>query len=264
MTSPIISINELVVRYGSRTVLEGLSLSIEQGEVFGLLGPNGAGKTTTLAAIQGLRRPDAGVVTVDGIDVSRDPMAVKHRLGVQLQKNAFFPLLTLRETVEFFAALYERAPSGEEIMALLTRYGLAQKANDRPGQLSGGQQQRLALALAVVNDPPIVLLDEPTTALDPQAKRGVWSAIGRMRDEGRTILLTTHSMEEAQTLCDRVGIIDAGRLVAIGSPADLIARYAPPLSAAEAARREPNLEDVFLALAGRQLVAWPADADEAA
>ncbi|MBA2518260.1 MAG: ABC transporter ATP-binding protein [Chloroflexia bacterium] len=254
----MIDIQDLRVKFGNHTVVDGLSLEIRRGEVFGLLGPNGAGKTTILAAIQGLRRPNAGTILVDGLDVAREPFAVKRRLGVQLQKTAFFPMLRVKEMVALFAALYEQFPSPQEIAALLARFGLESKAEARPGQLSGGQQQRLALALAVVNSPTIVLLDEPTTGLDPQAKRGVWGAIERLRDEGRTVLLTTHSMEEAQVLCDRVGIIDAGRLVALGTPAALIERHAPPLAAAEAARREPNLEDVFLALAGRRL-AEPAE-----
>ncbi len=249
----MINIQDLRVKFGNHAVVDGLSLEIRRGEVFGLLGPNGAGKTTTLAAIQGLRRADAGTILVDGLDVAREPFAVKRRLGVQLQKTALFPMLRVRETVALFAALYEQFPSSHEIAALLERFGLESKAEARPGQLSGGQQQRLALALAVVNNPMIVLLDEPTTGLDPQARRGVWGAIERLRDEGRTVLLTTHSMEEAQVLCDRVGIIDAGRLVALGTPAALIERHAPPLAAAEAARRDPNLEDVFLALAERRL-----------
>ena len=257
MTSNVmIDLNDVRVSYGARTVVDGLSLSIQRGEVFGLLGPNGAGKTTILSSIQGLIRPDAGSVRVDGIDVVRDPLAVKRRLGVQLQKTALFPMLTLSETVRLFAALYDRYPSSSEILALLDRFGLRQKASARPGQLSGGQQQRLALALAMVNDPGIVVLDEPTTALDPQARRGVWGAIERLRDEQRTVLLTTHSMEEAETLCDRVGIIDEGRLVALGTPPELIARHAPPLPNTEADRRAANLEDVFLALAGRRLREW--------
>jgi ABC-2 type transport system ATP-binding protein len=255
----MIDIHDLTVRYGTQPVVDGLSLDIRRGEIFGLLGPNGAGKTTTLASIQGLRRPQAGTVLVDGLDVTREPDAVKRRLGVQLQKTALFPMLRVTETVELFAALYDRYPAKTDILELLERFGLATKAASRPGQLSSGQQQRLALALAVVNDPAIVLLDEPTTALDPQARRGLWGAIERLRDEGRTVLLTTHSMEEAQVLCDRVGIIDAGRLVALGTPAELIARHAPPLPAAEAARWEPNLEDVFLAVAGRRLVEWADD-----
>lgn len=255
MTSDVmIDLKDVRVTYGSRLVVDNLNLTIRRGEVFGLLGPNGAGKTTTLSCIQGLIRPDAGSVWVDGFDVARDPMTVKRLLGVQLQKTALFPMLTLREMVMFFASLYDRFPPEPEILDLLERFGLRQKASARPGQLSGGQQQRLSLALAMVNDPSIVVLDEPTTALDPQARRGVWGIIERFREDGRTVLLTTHAMEEAEVLCDRVGIIDAGRLVALGTPRELIARHAPPL--AGAGGREANLEDVFLALAGRRLVEW--------
>jgi ABC-2 type transport system ATP-binding protein len=258
MTSDVIvNIEDLRVSYGERPVVDGLSFTIRRGEVFGLLGPNGAGKTTTLASIQGLLRPESGRVEVAGINVASDPMAVKRLLGVQLQKTALFPMLTVSETVEFFAALYDQYPSPGAILALLERFGLAQKATARPGQLSGGQQQRLALALAVVNDPQVVLLDEPTAALDPQARRGVWGAIQELQREDRTVLLTTHSMDEAQELCDRVGIIDGGRLAALGTPRELIERHAPPVAAAD--RREPNLEDVFLALAGRRLVEWADD-----
>ncbi|HMQ29878.1 MAG TPA: ABC transporter ATP-binding protein, partial [Chloroflexaceae bacterium] len=157
---------------------------------------------------------------------------------------------------------YERFPSRDEALALLARFGLAQKADTRPRRLSGGQQQRLALALALVNDPHVVLLDEPTSALDPQARRAVWAAIRRMRDEGRTVLLTTHHMDEAEELCDRVAIVDEGRLVALGAPDALIARHAPPLGPSEAARRRPNLEDVFLALTGRTLDAPGVAIDE--
>ena len=177
----------------------------------------------------------------------------KGRLGVQLQATAMFTELRVTELIELYGALYEAYLSKQQIAQLLERFGLAQKAGARPEQLSGGQQQRLALALAVVNDPQIVLLDEPTTGLDPQARRGVWALIRRMKAEGRTVVLTTHSMEEAQELCDRVGILDAGKLVALGTPQELIRRYAPPLAPEEAARRQPNLEDVFLALAGRGL-----------
>jgi len=251
----MIEIDGLQVGYGGRPVVDGLSLAVRRGEVFGLLGPNGAGKTTTLATVQGLRRPDGGTVRVAGHEVAREPTAVKCLLGAQLQQTALFPTLRLTETVALYAALYERFPSRGEIVALLERFGLGPKADARPGQLSGGQQRRLALALAVVNDPPIVLLDEPTTGLDPQARRGVWGMIEGLRAEGRTVVLTTHAREEAQALCDRVGILDAGRLVALGMPADLIRRHAPPLAAAEAARRSPNLEDVFLALTGRRLAA---------
>jgi ABC-2 type transport system ATP-binding protein len=253
---PIIQVQDLVIAYKDLRAVDGLSLSVQRGEIFGLLGPNGAGKTSTLASIEGLRRPDAGSVRVDGHDISRRaPAAVKRLIGVQLQSAAMFSELRLTELLELYAALYEVFLSKAQILELLDRFGLAQKAGARAEQLSGGQQQRLSLALAIVNDPRIVLLDEPTTGLDPQARRGVWALIRRMKAEGRTVLLTTHSMEEAQELSDRVGIIDSGKLLVLGTPQELIARYAPALPPDQAARRAPNLEDVFLALVGRGLSA---------
>jgi ABC-2 type transport system ATP-binding protein len=253
---PIIQVQDLVIAYKDLRAVDGLSLSVQRGEIFGLLGPNGAGKTSTLASIEGLRRPDAGSVRVDGHDISRRaPAAVKRLIGVQLQSAAMFSELRLTELLELYAALYEIFLSKAQILGLLDRFGLAQKAGARAEQLSGGQQQRLSLALAIVNDPRIVLLDEPTTGLDPQARRGVWALIRRMKAEGRTVLLTTHSMEEAQELSDRVGIIDSGKLLVLGTPQELIARYAPTLPPDQAARRAPNLEDVFLALVGRGLSA---------
>lgn len=248
----MVEIRDLHVRYRTTQAVQGLSFSVARGEVFGLLGPNGAGKSSTLACIQGLGRPAAGQVLVAGYDVGRHEAAVKAILGIQPQKTALFNELRAYELIELYAAFYERYPSRAEIMELLNRFGLSQKADAHPDKLSGGQQQRLSLALAVVNDPQIVLLDEPSTGLDPQARRGVWATIKHMQAEGRTILLTTHYMEEAQELCDRVGIVTEGRLVAIGTPQELIERYAA-LSPAEAARRQPNLEDVFLALTGRSL-----------
>lgn len=264
-SEPMIEIDDLEVRYGALPAVRGLSLSVGRGEVFGMLGPNGAGKSSTLACIEGLTRPSAGRVRVAGMDVTREPAAVKALLGVQLQRAALFAELTLLELVALYAALYERFPSRDEAAELLARFGLAEKARTRPRRLSGGQQQRLALALALVNDPQVVLLDEPTSALDPQARRAVWRAIGQMRAEGRTVLLTTHAMDEAEELCDRVAVVDEGRLVALGTPAELIGRHAPPLSPAEAARRRPNLEDVFLAITGRALggPAGPADEETA-
>jgi ABC-2 type transport system ATP-binding protein len=251
---PIIEVQHLVVAYHNLRAVDGLSLTVLHGEIFGLLGPNGAGKSSTLATIEGLRRPDSGSVRIAGYDISGGATAaVKQLLGVQLQTSAMFSELRLTELLELYAALYEVFPTRAQIIELLERFGLSQKANARAEQLSGGQQQRLALALAVINDPQIVLLDEPTTGLDPQARRGVWAIIRRMQAEGRTVLLTTHSMEEAQELCDRIGIVDSGKLIALGSPQELIRRHAPPLAPAEAARRSPNLEDVFLALVGRDL-----------
>lgn len=249
----MIAVEGLSVHYGDLKAVEGLDLSVARGEVFGILGPNGAGKSSALACIEGLRRPDAGRVTVGGYDPAREPAAAKALIGVQLQKSALFTELRATEQVELFAALYNRFPGRAGALALLERFGLGDKARARPGQLSGGQQQRLALALALVNDPSVVLLDEPTAALDPHARRAIWDLIRTMRREGRTVLLTTHSMEEAQELCDRVAIMAAGRAVVIGAPAELIARHAPALPPAEATRRPPNLEDVFIALTGRDL-----------
>lgn len=262
MREPMIVVEDVQVRYGALEAVRDLSLTVAGGEVFGMLGPNGAGKSSTLACIEGLTRPSAGRVRVAGFDVTRDPAAVKALLGVQLQHAALFAELTLRELVTLYAALYDRFPARDEVVNLLERLGLSQKVDTRPRRLSGGQQQRLALALALVNDPQVVLLDEPTSALDPQARRAVWGAIRRMRAEGRTVLLTTHHMDEAEELCDRVAIVDEGRLVALGTPAELIARHAPPLSPSEAARRRPNLEDVFLAITGRALAAPDANLDE--
>jgi ABC-2 type transport system ATP-binding protein len=251
---PIIEVQNLVVAYKELRAVDDLSLTVLRGEIFGLLGPNGAGKTSTLATIEGLRRPDAGSVRIAGYDISHGAVAaVKQLLGVQLQTSAMFSELRLTELLELYAALYEVFPTKAQIIELLERFGLSQKANARAEQLSGGQQQRLALALAVINNPQIVLLDEPTTGLDPQARRGAWAIIRRMQAEGRTVLLTTHSMEEAQELCDRIGIVDSGKLIALGTPQELIRCYAPPLEPAEAARRSPNLEDVFLALVGHDL-----------
>jgi ABC-2 type transport system ATP-binding protein len=259
---PIIEIDDLHVNFKNVHAVAGLSLTVLRGEVFGLLGPNGAGKTTTLACIEGLRRPSSGAVRLAGMDVRERPAAVKQIMGVQLQTAAMFAELSVAELVELYAALYNVALDRAAIVSTLERFGLASKARARAEQLSGGQQQRLSIALALVNDPQIVLLDEPTTGLDPQARRGVWALIRRMRAEGRTVLLTTHYMEEAQELCDRVGIVDAGRLVVLGAPAELIARHAPPLPPEEAARRQPNLEDVFIALAGRGLGAEHSDAPQ--
>lgn len=254
MTSDaIININDLHVRYQETQAVDGLNLSIGRGEIFGLLGPNGAGKTSTLSCIEGLNQPTSGTIDIAGYDVVCHAMEIKQLLGVQLQTTALFDELTASELIKLYAAFYNSYPSKKQITTLLERFGLGQKMNARPKQLSGGQQQRLSLALTLVNDPQVVLLDEPTTGLDPQARRGVWALIRRMQAEGRTVLLTTHYMEEAQELCDRVGIIVDGKLVVVGTPLELIRQYAPTLSPEEAARRQSNLEDVFLHLTGRSL-----------
>ena len=218
-TETIVAVNHLVKRYGRFTAVNDVSFTIQRGEIFGLLGPNGAGKTTTLEVIEGLRRGDGGAVTVDGLDVWRDRRAVQQRIGVQLQTTTLFDELTVRETIELFGSFY---PSSRPADELLREVALEEKARAHPNDLSGGQRQRLALALALVNDPALLLLDEPTTGLDPQSRHQLWETIRGLRERGKTILLTTHFMDEAQTLCDRIAILDGGGIIAEDTPAGLI------------------------------------------
>ncbi len=219
---PVIDIQGLEVAYGSVKAVQGVSLQVRQGEIFGLLGPNGAGKTTILSVLEGLVKPQAGSVKVLGYDALRDANAVKPMIGVSLQTSAFFDELKLLELVQFYAGLYEVFLSKAQALALLARFELEEKAGVRAKELSGGQQQRVALALAIANNPKIVILDEPTTGLDPQARRNVWDIIRQIRAEGRTIVLTSHYMEEAQELCHRIGIIDRGQIIALDTPGGLI------------------------------------------
>ncbi len=217
-----IDIEGLEVNYGTVKAVQGVTLQVRQGEIFGLLGPNGAGKTTTLSVIEGLVRPQAGRVSVLGYDVLKSPNEVKRRIGLSLQSTDFFDNLKLLELIQLYAGLYEVFLSRAQVLDLLGRFELEEKANVQAKQLSGGQQQRVALALAIANDPQIVILDEPTTGLDPQARRNVWDIIRQIRAEGRTVVLTTHYMEEAQELCHRVGIIDRGQIIALDTPGGLI------------------------------------------
>ncbi|MBC9227333.1 ATP-binding cassette domain-containing protein [Aeromicrobium sp. 636] len=215
-----IEVAGLTKTYGDLVAVDDLTFTVETGEFFGLLGPNGAGKTTALEMIEGLRKPDAGTVSIDGHDPwKRDP-ALQRRLGVQLQSSAFFERLSAREQLSTFAALYE-APA-ERVDELLVEVGLEDKADARVEKLSGGQAQRLSIACALVHDPEIVFLDEPTAALDPQARRNLWDFLEGLNESGRTVILTTHYMEEAEFLCDRVAIIDRGRLLKLDSPAALV------------------------------------------
>jgi len=221
---PAIVVEGLVKRYGAVAAVDDVSFTVARGETFGLLGPNGAGKTTTLEIIEGLRKPDGGRVFVEGIDAVAEPARARALMGVQLQEAGLFDLLTVVETVRLFSRFHRRRV---DEWALLERLQLTEKANARVGTLSGGQRQRLSIALALVNDPQVVFLDEPTTGLDPQARRNLWDVIRSIRADGRTIVLTTHYMDEAEVLCDRVAIIDQGRLIALDTPAQLIQRYAP-------------------------------------
>ncbi|HLX59839.1 MAG TPA: ABC transporter ATP-binding protein [Planctomycetota bacterium] len=219
-------VHDLVKNYGAVRAVRGVSFEVADGEIFGLLGPNGAGKTSTLECVIGLRHPDGGRVEVCGIDARTQPREIRERIGAVLQATALQDKIKCREALKLFASFYRnRAPIDD----LLAKFSLTEKANARYETLSGGQKQRLALALALVNNPEFLLLDEPTAGLDPQSRRELHAVIRRMKDDGRTVLLTTHYIEEAQALCDRIAIIDRGVIIAEGTPRDLIARSkAPP------------------------------------
>ncbi|MCG3043124.1 ABC transporter ATP-binding protein [Streptomyces sp. S1A] len=239
MTDAAITVEGLRKRYGDVQAVDGVSLTVERGEFYGILGPNGAGKTTTLEMTEGLRRPDEGTVRLLGRSpFPRDP-ALLRRMGVQLQASAFFEKLTAREQIRTFASLYD-VPA-ERADAMLETVGLTEKAGTRENKLSGGQAQRLSIACALVHDPELVFLDEPTTGLDPQARRNLWDLLRAINEEGRTVVLTTHYMDEAETLCDRVAVMDHGRVLRMGAPADLVAELGVD-----------SLEDVFLQLTGRE------------
>jgi ABC-2 type transport system ATP-binding protein len=220
----VIEARGLVKRYGDLVAVDGISFSVESGEVFGMLGPNGAGKTTTMEMLEGLREPDAGRATVLGSDVVRDARAIKARIGVQLQATALPPLTKVREAIDLFGALY---PTARPTADLIREFDLGEKADTYASDLSGGQMQRLSIALALVNDPDVVFLDEPTTGLDPQARLNIWDVIEGIRARGKTVVLTSHYMEEAERLCARVAIIDHGRVVALDTPENLITAHAP-------------------------------------
>jgi ABC-2 type transport system ATP-binding protein len=206
-TNDVLEVNGLVVSYGARTAVDGVSLDVRRGEIFGLLGPNGAGKTSTLSAIEGLLKPQGGAVMVDGIDIQRDPSAARARLGVQLQASNFQPELTIEEIARLFAGLYGLSLTKQGATDRIRDIGLGDELGKRFKSLSGGQQQRLSLLIAVIHDSVLLLLDEPTSGLDPQSRRQLWDRIEQLRAEGGSILLTTHSMEEAQAVCDRVAVI---------------------------------------------------------
>ena len=217
----VVEVKGLTKKYGDLIAVNEVSFDIVKGEIFGLLGPNGAGKTTTVELIEGLRKPDTGFLKVCGIDVSKGIDKVKELIGVQLQTTTIYDKIQVGEAIELFGSYYQRSLPTDEI---LDEVSLNDKKNSFVEVLSGGQRQRLALALSLINDPEILFLDEPTTGLDPQARRNVWDIIERLRERGKTIILTTHYMEEAERLCNRVGIMDYGKIIALGTPGDLIAK----------------------------------------
>jgi ABC-2 type transport system ATP-binding protein len=222
-TSPVVEVTELRKAYGGRTVVDGVSFGVDEGEIFGILGPNGAGKTTTVECIEGLRTPDGGRIRVAGLDPVADRAAVTQVLGAQLQESELQAKLTVREALELYSALY---PNPADWHPLAERLGLTGKLTTRFGVLSGGQKQRLFIALALIGNPRVVVLDELTTGLDPRARRETWEVVEDIRDRGVTVLLVTHFMEEAQRLCDRIALIDRGRITALDTPSGLISRTA--------------------------------------
>lgn len=251
---PIVEVSNLAKKYPSPDkkneffyAVDGVSLTIDKGQIYGILGPNGAGKTTTLEMIEGLTDIDGGEALVDNLNVTTQPYQVKKIIGVQLQANEYFDHLSLKELLILFSSLYGRNDDPE---ILLGKVNLQEKANAKPANLSGGQKQRFSIACALVNEPKVLFLDEPTTGLDPQAKHNLWALVKELNDSGMTIVLTTHNMEEAEFLCDRLAIMDHGKIIAEGNPQELILKYAPEPPVAPL---HGNLEDVFLSLTGHDL-----------
>ncbi len=227
MVAPVIVVNELRKAYGTTVAVDGISFEVEQGEFFGILGPNGAGKTTTLEVLEGLRQPDSGELSVFGLPPWPRNPALLPRIGVQLQSSSFFERLTAREQIRTFASLYGvPARRADQMLGVV---GLDEQANVRAEKLSGGQAQRLSIACALVHDPELVFLDEPTGALDPQARRNLWDLLRQINSDGRTVVLTTHHMDEAETLCDRVAIMDRGKVLELGAPAALVREIDSPV-----------------------------------
>ncbi|MDR0955554.1 MAG: ABC transporter ATP-binding protein [Candidatus Nomurabacteria bacterium] len=246
----LIEVRDLTKKYGKITAVYGINFAVKAGEIFGILGPNGAGKTTTMEIMEALRRPDSGTITIAGLDARREPLKVKNIIGVQLQSAAFYSKATLNEQLQMFAGFYGRRINAH---ALLADVNLLDKAKSFPEKLSGGQRQRFSIAVALVNDPRLIFLDEPTTGLDPQARLNLWELIEKIRARGVTVILTSHYMEEAERLCDRVAIMDAGKIIALDSPANLIKKLLQSGFKAKRQTAAATLEDVYIDLTGKAL-----------
>src|ERR1700732_760239 len=251
MTRAVIQVSGGRKTYGSTVAVDEVSFEVNDGEIFGLIGPNGAGKTTTMECIEGLRTPDRGTISVLGLDPVRDVYKLQERIGVQLQQAQLQKRIKVWEAVDLWASLYPKAVDGKR---LLEQLGLSEKRNAWFMTLSGGQKQRLFIALALINDPEVVFLDELTTGLDPQSRRAIWDLVRGIRDRGKTVFLTTHLMEEAERLCDRVAIIEYGKIIDIGSPEELVGRHCPTRTvvlatgdaiAEERLRAIPQVENVI-------------------
>ena len=246
----VIKVENLTKKYEDVVAVDDISFEVKKGEIFGLLGPNGAGKTTTLEIIETLRRPTSGKIEVDGLDVVHHAWEIKARIGVQLQAAGFYPDLTLVELLRMFAGLYQIKV---DPIAVLKRFSLEEKKKSFWQKLSGGQKQRFSIATTLIHNPRIIFLDEPTTGLDPQARANLWEEIRKIHQEGRTIVLTTHYMQEAEELCDRVAIMDNGKIINVGTPHDLIEDLLKTGFKREREVKKATLEDVFLDLTGRHL-----------
>ena len=250
MSNIIISVQNLVKKYGNFTAVNDISFDVEEGEIFGLLGPNGAGKSTTLEIIETLRDKTSGKIIVAGIDLDKSPNEIKKIIGVQLQSSGFYPGLNLIELINLFCGLYNQDVNAIE---LLQKVNLVDKAKSKVKELSGGQKQRFSIATTLINNPKIIFLDEPTTGLDPQARRNLWDLIREIKAQGKTVIITTHYMDEAEQLCDRIAIIDEGKIIKLATPDkmidDLVAtgfEKPKPIKAA-------SLEDVFINLTGKEM-----------
>ncbi len=243
----IIVVKDLVKHYKEIEAVNGISFSVFEGEIFGLLGPNGAGKTTTLEIIETLRVKTSGSVSVDGFSLDKDPNSIKQIIGVQLQAANYYPNLMLNELLDLFAGLYNTTIDNYEMLALV---GLETRSKSKYKELSGGQKQRFSIATTLINKPKIVFLDEPTTGLDPQARRNLWDLIKEIRSKGTTVVITTHYMDEAEILCDRVAIIEKGKIISLDSPEKLIDKLLASGFERKKEVKSANLEDVFLSLTG--------------
>jgi ABC-2 type transport system ATP-binding protein len=246
----MVEVTNLKKRYGEKQAVNGVSFTVKKGEIFGILGPNGAGKTTTLEMMETLRSIDEGTVHIDGVDVKKDPQAIKYLIGVQPQSPAFQDKTRLTEVIELFAAAY-----GEKVdpMQFLRDVDLEEKAKDYVENLSGGQKQRLSITTALVHGPKVFFLDEPTTGLDPQARRNLWDLIEKVRDRGISVILTTHYMDEAEILCDRIAIMDNGKIIAIDTPKNLIKQLLARGFKKKQHVEQASLEDVFIDLTGKAI-----------
>ena len=250
MAGKIIEVKNLVKNYGTFKAVKGISFDVYRGEIFGLLGPNGAGKSTTLEIIETLREKTSGEIIVDGLNLDTQANDIKKIIGVQLQSSGYYPGLTLIELIQLFSGLYNRKVDG---MALLKTVNLEEKAKAKYKEMSGGQKQRFSVATTLINEPKIVFLDEPTTGLDPQARRNLWELIRNIQSRGTTVIITTHYMDEAEYLCDRVAIIDSGNIVAMDSPSKLIDSLLGTGFERPKQMKAANLEDVFISLTGHAL-----------